>query len=111
MLTITGGPITIRVEGDGADEGCFSFQYAGGDNHEAIFWAAMTALGLDPAATQPDTVQLVVTVVGEDGRMYVAYRRWEEGWGVGTWTVLGGPDVPVAGTYRVTSCVPSLWTP
>lgn len=111
MLTITGGPISILIDGVGAASGCCSFEYPGGGDHEAMFWAAMTALGLDPAATQPDTVQLVVTVVGEDGWMYVTYRRWEEGWGVGTWTVLGGPDAPAAGTYRVTSCVPSLWTP
>lgn len=111
MLTITGGPISILIDGNPAVGSCCSFEYAGGEEHEAIFWAAMSALGLDPESTQPDTVQLVVTVVGEDGRMYVAYRRWEEGWGVGTWTVLGGPDAPAAGAYRVTSCVPSLWTP
>lgn len=109
MVAISGGPISIVVTGE--DPGCCSFDYPGDENHEAIFWAAMAALGLVPVATQPDTAQLTVTVVGEDGRMYSAYRRWEEGWGVGTWAVLGGPDAPVAGRYRITSFVASQWAP
>ncbi len=111
MLTISGGPITIHLEGADSPAGCCSFDYPGDENHEAIFWASMTALGLDPVTTQPDTVQLAVTVVGEDGRVYVAHRRWEEGWGIGTWAALGGPDAPAAGTYRIVSLVPSPWIP
>lgn len=80
------------------------FKHASTDDHELIWYEAMAALGLD-ASNQSPSREIEIHVVSSPHRLYRIYRRWEEGWGIGTEAVLGGPDAAPAGVYTIISLV------
>lgn len=126
MITIHSGSVRIEIEGgatlhvddeaivleDGSEATLASNESAGGvrfeheetDDHEAIYWEAIAALGLEEAPQSRDR-RWTVHVVGDGGLPYRAWREWSEGWGVGTSAGSGSeaPSVAPAGRYLVTA--------
>ena len=133
-ITITIGPVCLTIEGGvsiGIEEETITpedgavlsidalagagFDYPGSENHEDIYWAALAhvAPGVDPMdVPQPDTKEFEAHVIHQEtGLVWRAYRRWEEGWGVGTEAINGGAAAPPAGMYTVTAFVTRTWGP
>lgn len=84
------------------------FTHVDDGDHESIFWDAIASLGIDLVGQSPDReVEVHVAKAAGDGEplIYRAWRRFEEGWGVGTEAVLPGPASAPTGTYTVTSLV------
>lgn len=128
MITINSGQVSIQIHGtahlliddetialsDGSTATLASniaqplFQHVDDGDHESIFWDAIASMGLSLAGQAPDReIEIHVTKAAGDGDplIYRAWRRFEEGWGVGTEAVLPGPASAPTGTYTVTSLV------